>query len=717
MWPFRRRPDPDRGGVAPGPAPGPGEPAVHRGEWRGLPPIQRVVTPATTTFGAGPSDSGPFEAGLATRQSPALLDRLGHFVAPDAPSGTFEAVARPVGRHTFPPPPGSVTALPLDDPPHGLAPLPEPIAAWPSRPLLTAPTPTPPLVQRRAEVSAVRPDDGGAGPNPATPQPGSTGTSDPDALGGALPTESGLPTGSTLPTAPLVSTPLPPVSLSRVGPTAPISRPAASPSADSSSSASPSGTSSVGDPVATPPAAGSPQRAGLGAALPPGASRLPPVQREPAPSPGPPAPRLDLPTSPTPASSAESGSVSADAPSHPDPPSDATGHEVVVAPLVGLRRAPTMGSSAVDAPEAGGSLEAAVPRQAAALVTAPDPFRSGAEEESGTAATGNEAPVLVAPLMGDRPLSALPHAPPPTGARPAGGAATPGAIPYPVAPRVASVQRAGAADPPRPTAARTPAAEHTGAGTGTGFVDAGAVAVAAGIAHRAADGSVVFGPGASSPAAERSLPAPSGRESSPTTSAWASSPGQVSTLPPGAAARSFAVQRARADSPVIARPFGLQRALADSSAPTTDRDSAVRRLPTGSPGTATPTRRFAAQRTDQPVASWAPLPVQPLEAAAATPSSAPTNGVTVQREDAPAEVSSPPPAEPPAATPDPGAAAALASAAAAPGAAGAASATMTDREVDRLARRLYPRLRDHLRGELRLDRERLGRASDVGLRN
>ena len=42
---------------------------------------------------------------------------------------------------------------------------------------------------------------------------------------------------------------------------------------------------------------------------------------------------------------------------------------------------------------------------------------------------------------------------------------------------------------------------------------------------------------------------------------------------------------------------------------------------------------------------------------------------------------------------------------------------MTDRDVDRLARRLYPRLRDHLRGELRLDRERLGRATDLGLRS
>ncbi len=47
----------------------------------------------------------------------------------------------------------------------------------------------------------------------------------------------------------------------------------------------------------------------------------------------------------------------------------------------------------------------------------------------------------------------------------------------------------------------------------------------------------------------------------------------------------------------------------------------------------------------------------------------------------------------------------------------ATPAAMSDRDVDRLARRLYPRLRDHLRGELRLDRERLGRASDLGLRS
>ncbi|MEA2703935.1 MAG: hypothetical protein QOD63_1880 [Actinomycetota bacterium] len=467
---------------------------------------------------------------------------------------------------------------------------------------------------------------------------------------------------------------------------------------------------------------------------------------------------------PWPDAGSGTGAASADAQSHPDrfhpdQPSDSGGDPATsvaateVAPLVGLRRVPTMGLPAATVPgelsPVGRDPGAVLQRQAASLVTAPDPFRTDFEHSSGAASAGpgaDDLQVRVAPLMGDRPLPARSHTPSstadaaPTETRHPGATGTPGPLLRPAAPRFATVQRAGAADRSGPTAGHTPA---SGAGAEAGFVDAGAVAVAAGIAHRAADGSVVFGPGASSPAAEwRPEAQPAASSVSPA--------GHVPTARTAATARTFAVQRARAglhDTPVTARPIGLQRALTGSppltgspSLTTTDGRPTVRRLPTDSPGTQSPNPRAAAESItgssgfpDDRAASWASVPVQRLDAASPPPtwvptsgvptSGVPTSGVSVQQEAAPAEVSSPPPVEAPAAPPDPagGAAALAAAAAGAPAGAAAPAGTgpapMTDREVDRLARRLYPRLRDHLRGELRLDRERLGRASDVGMRN
>jgi hypothetical protein len=168
----------------------------------------------------------------------------------------------------------------------------------------------------------------------------------------------------------------------------------------------------------------------------------------------------------------------------------------------------------------------------------------------------------------------------------------------------------------------------------TGFVDAGAVAVAAGLAHRAADGSVVFQPPAS------------------TTTGVVSHSATAPSRP--------AASRAGSPAPTV------QRVLDGPSPPVTE-----------SPVVEPRTEAFAP-------------PVGPSP-------SGPTPGVPAQ--ETPAAPIPPSPATP------------------SPTTATATPAAMSDRDVDRLARRLYPRLRDHLRGELRLDRERLGRASDLGLRS
>ena len=134
-----------------------------------------MVTPAAGTFG-----TEPFETGLTTRQSPALLGRLGHFVAPDAPSGTFDAVARPLGSHTFATPPGAMPPPVWDEPRPELPAVAEPVGSAPMGSLVTAPPPAPPFVQRDDGAGAAPAIADAAVPEPAahTPHdtPGTAGT-------------------------------------------------------------------------------------------------------------------------------------------------------------------------------------------------------------------------------------------------------------------------------------------------------------------------------------------------------------------------------------------------------------------------------------------------------------------------------------------------------------------------------------------------------------
>jgi hypothetical protein len=79
MWPFNRR----RAEESPREAPVPYAPA--RGEWRHLPPLQRMVG---DQWLVNPPDS--LSSGLASWQDPTYLAPLGHAVIPRGPSGSIE---------------------------------------------------------------------------------------------------------------------------------------------------------------------------------------------------------------------------------------------------------------------------------------------------------------------------------------------------------------------------------------------------------------------------------------------------------------------------------------------------------------------------------------------------------------------------------------------------------------------------------------------------
>ena len=312
VWPFGRHRPPETGHPHSGT---PGEPAVHRAEWRGLPPIQPAVTPVAGTFG-----TTSFETGLASRRSPALVGQMGHFVTPDAEGGTFEVAARPAGRRTFAQPPGAVIPAADAGAARELTPLPLP-AAPPERPsLMTAALPV--VVQRQPS---------------SVPAP-----------------ESRTPTGDS-PVAQLHPDPSPVVA-EHPAPSLPV----------------------------VPIVAATRPRPGLGAALPPGASHPPTVQRtsaapraatphvlrEAGPSPVPPTPEAtDRPGRPAPpATSGASGTSSPSAPMGDAPTAAFPGAgdaETEVVPLAGLRRLPTTSPGADDhAPVA--------PALVAAALTAPE---------------------------------------------------------------------------------------------------------------------------------------------------------------------------------------------------------------------------------------------------------------------------------------------------------------------------------------------------------
>src|SRR5688572_29806718 len=92
MWPFRRRAR-DADETPAGQEQAQAAPARPEREWAGLPALHPVGLRSEPTL----TDSGRFEAGLATRwRPPAILEPLGHEVNLSAPPGLTSGVVAPV---------------------------------------------------------------------------------------------------------------------------------------------------------------------------------------------------------------------------------------------------------------------------------------------------------------------------------------------------------------------------------------------------------------------------------------------------------------------------------------------------------------------------------------------------------------------------------------------------------------------------------------------
>ncbi|WP_158821913.1 hypothetical protein [Streptomyces sp. NRRL F-5727] len=399
-----------------------------------LPPIQRTLgAPALVT------DPSAFERGLPTRQPTALSTPLGHLISAEAPGGLVRGVTKPVQRSV------SVVEFPVRDgvrPAESVPLAGSPVPELPGvRPPATAPSAAP--VQRAASL----PVPGRPGPDPA---PGATHAPDrrenPEIREIQRAPEG--PTGPTGPTESVASRGA--AEVETRAPDVPPFSPAPTDGADVEPSVRPLvGERPLLDTAPEPDAA--PETA------------APPVQRSLPPTGAP------RPSRPSPA------------PSPPPRRSPGLGAPLPALPPTAQREAPGA-APAVPAP-----VPAAAPTRvrtdSAALPPLPAP-------------TPAPAPEPVAQLLADRPLvlRSVSSEPAPSATAPAAAAAVPVRWEAPAVPRQTShlssrptpalVQRATAR--PVPTPPRPPQPPQPPR-------DAGDVAVAAGVAQRMADGSVVFG--------------------------------------------------------------------------------------------------------------------------------------------------------------------------------------------------------------------------------
>ncbi|MFJ4499691.1 hypothetical protein [Streptomyces sp. NPDC088864] len=458
---------------------------VHR-----LEPVQRSVTGQDLLV-----DPTGFEAGLTTRRETVLGTPLGHLVSPQAPAGLVRGVADTVPGN--PPPVQRAVEMPLPAARAGVRTvavqrayadgLPDLTSAGPAG--APAGMPVRQLIGEQPFLPTTEP----AGPEPEP------GTSGPDSV---VPGAEAAAPGPGVPADPH-----------------PVQRTAADPPAR---------------PVAPPMP---PRRAGgLGAPLP----GLPPTaQRRAAQSPAPaPSPQMPHDSAPWP---------SDDAP-HPEPgaPDRAPAEPETVAPLLGdaaLARQP----DSEDVPRTGGGDDTASPA-GTGTPTAPVQRSTTAPPPPGSPAPGPARPT--APLLGERPLT-LRTAPAPGADSPATGPSVQRAgesggsvggdpprsspfVPAPADPPPAvpvrwtapetrgqgvtggaAVTPAAPSQPALTPVQRTPVQRQTHAAPDPGrgprvprsVPTAGAVAVAAGVAQRMADGSVVFASaprdGASRPVVQR----------------------------------------------------------------------------------------------------------------------------------------------------------------------------------------------------------------------
>jgi len=449
----------------------PGRPVI--GGWRELPPVQRT----TQDLGLV-TDPGGFRASLDTWQDVSLSGPLGHVVSPDAPAGLLYGVASPYSGPADPPIPHEAAPPPRPEPPSAAG------AAGPAVALQR--------IADAALLTSAAPTGGAStrhltgGPavveRPVVPDAFSDASAAP-----AVPTLHDLPSPSPLP-------PPAPVQRALTPERAPVPVPPRSPH-----------HLGVGEPLAglpptaqrEPAARSVPAPAGpehAGPAELPGSAPESAVASAPSEGPAPASGPLladdplvpvvdDAPLGPAPsAPSALSAPPVQDGPPRPPSP-DALGGSRPL-PVVGLQRLPAAGPSA---PPGGGESRAAPERTAGLTGERPLPRYSAPDPAP---APDPGPPVVVARWAvaagpGDPGRPPAPADPAPVTVRTAGAPA---------------VQRTAPSDPgpgaPRPAAGPQPGGwpSEVGTGGGTGRrADAGSVAVAAGVAQRTADGSVVFG--------------------------------------------------------------------------------------------------------------------------------------------------------------------------------------------------------------------------------
>ncbi|MFF2012611.1 hypothetical protein ACFVWY_26545 [Streptomyces sp. NPDC058195] len=473
-------------GTGAGTGPGPGAPR-ERVDLAELPPIQRMVGPQDLVI-----DPAGFQGALSTRQDSSLGTPLGHLVSPDAPTGLVHGITEPAA---------PAAPAPVQRAVPGAVELPGrggrlPLAVSVQR---VVPGGPPAMTWAGASAEAERPVRQLVGERPlaamAVPELEAPHQGTDPSPGGEVPVQRAVVPGAGVPRraaglgAPMSG--LPPTAQRRPATDVPGgadgSVPTVPGTADGDGGEAPGTPRSAqapGVPEPEPePAYGSgadvPTAPLLGDAplLPSGA----PDPGEPAPAPVGPAPAVQrTPFAPPP-------------PLAPPPAPEPVAPLLAARPLE-LRNAPDAGASAVQRSVTGG--------------VEPSPL-SGEAREAGVAAAAS--PPSYALDAGDavpvRWTSPGPGAAPLPAGTPAGPAALQrtGAAPRPSPPGappprppLAGLQRQAAGGPPVPrsvTGSAGPGVPSGGDGTGVrSFTTAGAVALAAGVAQRAADGSVVFGP-------------------------------------------------------------------------------------------------------------------------------------------------------------------------------------------------------------------------------
>ncbi|MEU6018214.1 hypothetical protein ABZ826_30570 [Streptomyces sp. NPDC047515] len=468
----------------------PTAPPRERVDLSELPPIQRALRTQDLVI-----DPSGFQGALSTRQDASLGTPLGHLVSPDAPTGLVHGITAPAAPVTADRPspvqrsversaelPVGVRSVPLSVPMQRVVPGDAP-AMTSAGEAAVADLPVRQLVGEQPLVAAPE----SAPPEPATPDPH------------PRPHPSPAP-----PVQRSVMPPAPDPARRAPGLGAPMS--ALPPTAGRQAAVEGLGAESGRIPVARRVADGG----GSGASEVSEAAQVPPAPEAEPESGGPTAPLLgDSPLLPaasgsTPAGPAASGSTPAD--STPPRPTPAVQRTPAVPPQAPLAPPPNTAPVApllADRPvtlqngRSGGP--GAVQRSAVDEVAPSLPAGAGPVSVPGA------EPVSLADAVPVRWTSGGAGAPSMAAATPSVPAALQRTVTAPgqgtgaPAPPLPALQRQAAGGPPVPRSLpgsgspTAPSAVHTPSASGPSFTSAGSVAVAAGVAQRMADGSVVFG--------------------------------------------------------------------------------------------------------------------------------------------------------------------------------------------------------------------------------